>query len=105
MSKTIMGKNENHAITLEEVLSVPESHAVHNELREEIEDCLDEMAIHRRQGRVYKEIFKYHLYEELTPQMIREHLAQTYSLQRIMNIITEVKKDIQKCLQHKMIQI
>jgi RNA polymerase sigma factor (sigma-70 family) len=104
ISKSITGKNGDLNLTLEEVLSAPESSAIanHSELKEEIEDCLNRMSTQRRNGSVYKEIFKYHLYEELTPEMIHEHLGQTYSLTRIRNIITEVKKDLQKCLKHKM---
>lgn len=100
ISKTIMGKNGDLNLTMEEVLSAPESDAT--ALKEEIEDCLDKMSTQRRNGSVYKEIFRYYLYEELTPEMIQEHLGHAYSLKRVRNIITEVKKDLQKCLKHKM---
>ena len=95
-----MGKNGDLNLTMEEVLSAPESDAT--ALKEEIEDCLDKMSTQRRNGSVYKEIFRYYLYEELTPEMIQEHLGHAYSLKRVRNIITEVKKDLQKCLKHKM---
>lgn len=100
ISKKILGKNGDLNLTMEEALSAPESDAT--ALEEEIEDCLNKMSMQRRNGSVYKEIFKYYLYEDLTPEMIQEHLGQAYSLKRVRNIITEVKKDLQKCLKHKM---
>ncbi|NIW13773.1 MAG: hypothetical protein GWN31_07555 [Candidatus Thorarchaeota archaeon] len=103
INNPVPGDKSDRNVILEEILCTLEADAQmrEKEFREEIEDCLDKMVARRRNGAVYREIYKYSLYEGLSPKLIQAHLAQQLSLSRINNIITEVKTDMQKCIQQK----
>ena len=76
----------------------PAAEVVGAEVVEEIEFCLKKILDKRREKDLYNIILRLWLYQDMSPEKIHENIQSARSVQRIRNIITESKKELQKCL-------
>lgn len=73
-----------------------------NELKEEIEYCLENIFNSKKTKEIYKLVIKYYIYEGFDSKLISLSLNKKLSPKRISNIISETKPDLQRCLKKRL---
>ncbi len=97
--------NHNMNVTLENIIEAKDwdSSLRMDETIGEIRLCLNKILGKRRNRDMYRVIVNLWLFEDISAEKIHEKIAEKLALQRVRNVITETKKDLQKCLASRLL--